>query len=238
MEYFTNRNGLQLACNLSIKYPDDKKIYIVCALYPSEIFFFSDFVYQHLDANVCKLDLTGEGRSQGERVFYKYTKDADDLDDTVKFLTSKGYSVDGIIGASKYGTSVILYAGLYGEVKNIISVSPKFNMSEFPDFLSSNFETLKNNGEIVYNAFGEDWNFTWEMIREVQSIDMKKICERARGNIYVIYGLEDQFCPYLECLELAWELNDKCKGTYSFDCDHCLIGILDEVLEIIERVIS
>ncbi|CAG9329000.1 unnamed protein product [Blepharisma stoltei] len=236
MEYFINRSGLRLAFKISVKYPDDKNIYIVPSMKPSEVFLLPDFIREHINANVFMLDLTGNGQSQGEHGLAGYGRDADDIDDAVKFLVLRGYTVLGIIGCSRYGTSAIHYAALYGEVKTIIAVAPKYHLIDFPEFIQRNFESIRNGNEVVFMAFGREWKFNKEMMDELINTNMKDYCERAKGDIYIIYGELDEYIPVSDASDYARELKEKCKGCYALNCDHFFMGVFDEVMEIIEKL--
>ncbi|CAG9313722.1 unnamed protein product [Blepharisma stoltei] len=237
MEYFTNRSGLQLTYSISIKYPNVQRIYIICPMWPTEIFFLSEFIYENLDANVFKFYLTGTGSSQGENTYAGNLRDADDIDDAVKFLIERGYSVEGIIGNAKFGTSAIIYSAIYGDVKTIISLSPKYDFSLLPPFIKDNYESIRINGEIIHTALGKEWKCTWNMIQEMMSLDMKYYCHKAKGSIYIIQGDQDQICPFADSIEFERELKEKCRGRFVLNCDEFFIGVFDEVVEIIEKII-
>ncbi|CAG9329002.1 unnamed protein product [Blepharisma stoltei] len=238
MNYFTNRNGLRLAYNFSIKNPNDRKIYITCLMWPTQLFWLCGFIFEFLEANTFKFDFTGDGDSEGEHSHGSYRRDADDIEDAVKFLNSRGYEVSGIIAYSKYTTGLFLYSALYGEVKNIIAIAPRFHMHVFPKFLEDRMHVIKESGWIIHEAYGRTWKITMEMVQEMRSIDMKYYCERAKGDIYIIHGDSDEICPYSDSLEFVNEVKEKCKGHFTLNCDHYFVGVFDEVVEIIQKIIS
>ncbi|CAG9328999.1 unnamed protein product [Blepharisma stoltei] len=238
MEYFTNRHGLQLAYYMSIKYPEVKKIYLICPMWPSELFFLSEFIFEHLDANTFKIDITGSGNSQGEHSYAGFIRDSADIDDAVKFLTSRDYKVEGIIGQYKPAISSIIYSALYGDVKTIISISPRYNMMDLPVFLQDVNELLMENSKAIHRGLGREWICSREEMDEFRNLDMKYYCERVKGDIYIIHGDADTFCSPSDAQEYLKELKEKCKGIYTLNSDQFFIGVFDEIVEIIEKIIS
>ncbi|CAG9323087.1 unnamed protein product [Blepharisma stoltei] len=238
ISYFTNRSGFRLTCNISIKKPDDKKIWIITQMWPPEVFIICEFLHENLTANTFKFNFTGEGDSQGEFTFAGYIRAANDLDDAVHFLVERGFDVEGIIGISMCANSPIIYSALYGQVKNIVTLSARYRMTVLPDFLQEVYEVVRQNREIVHNAFGKQLRLTWEMIEETINVDMKYYCERVQGDIYIIHGDNDEICPYADSLEYVNALKGKCRGHFTLGCDHVYFGVFDEVAEIIEQIMS
>ncbi|CAG9328992.1 unnamed protein product [Blepharisma stoltei] len=238
ISYFTNRSGLSLAYSILIKNPKLKKIWIICENWPSQLFIINQFLHENLSANTFKFDYTGCENSQGEHSFGGLTRDANDIDDAVNFLNSKGYEVEGIIGHSKAAQGVIIYSAIYGQVKNIIVLSARFHMNVLPFFLHETTEIARREKEIIHTGVGSRWKFTWDMVEETINTDMKFYCERAQGDFYIFHGNEDEMCPFADSLEYVKALNVKCKGYFTFNCDHLYIGVFDEIIEIIEDIIS
>ncbi|CAG9329004.1 unnamed protein product [Blepharisma stoltei] len=233
MDYFTNRNGLELACRFSIKNQDDKKISIVCQLSLTEIFILSEFLFENLNCNTFGFNFTGNGNSQGEHTYAGFERDAGDIDDAIKYLSSLGYKVEAIIGHSRNAINVIVYSALYGQVNKIIALAPRFHMNPLPKFLQDDLEIIHQNKEIVHSAFGRGWKCTWDMIQELINTDMPYYCKRAKGDIYILHGDADEINPYWDSLEYVSELKEKCKGHFTLNCDHFFIGVFDEVIEIV-----
>ncbi|CAG9328990.1 unnamed protein product [Blepharisma stoltei] len=234
METFTNRNGLKLAYKFSIKNPEDKRIYIVCqfAFFDMDFLIYS-FFSQNLEVNTFRFDFPGNGKSDGEFTFAGHVSQAGDIDDAVKFLVSRGYIVEGIIGHSKSATVSIIYSALYGEVNTIFAIAPNFLNGLLPAFMAQHDAIISSNGEIVRYAFG----CTREMAQEILKIDMKYYCQRARGNIYILHGYDDEIIAYSNSLEFVKELRGRCKGHFGLNCDHMLTGVLDDVVTIINKII-
>ncbi|CAG9328985.1 unnamed protein product [Blepharisma stoltei] len=236
ISYFTNRSGLQLAYSISIRNSSDKRILVICQMWPPEIFIMCGFLHENLGINTFKFEFTGFGNSQGERSIAAFARDADDIDDAVKFLASKGLKAEGLIGQTKCATSVIIYSALYGQIKNIFALSARFHMNILPYFLQDIYDFLRQNKELVHMCLESQSKFTWEMIEEIISTDMKFYCERAQGNIFIIHGDADEVCPYSESLEFVKELKEKCKGHFRISADHYFIGVFDEIVEIVEKI--
>mmetsp|Transcript_29018 Transcript_29018/g.28699 ORF Transcript_29018/g.28699 Transcript_29018/m.28699 type:complete len:133 (+) Transcript_29018:14-412(+) len=131
MDYFINRNGLQLSYSLSIKNQNDRKICIICQWFFSDVFFNYEALIGLLEANIFSFYAQGCGNSEGEYSYAGFERDAQDIDDAVKFLISQGYEVQAIIGYGKGANDVIIYSALFGDVKKIIAIAPAVYMATF-----------------------------------------------------------------------------------------------------------
>ncbi|CAG9310755.1 unnamed protein product [Blepharisma stoltei] len=241
MDYFINRNGLQLSYSLSIKNQNDRKICLICQWFFTEVLFNYDFLIEFLEANTFKFFVQGCGNSEGEYSYGGHERDAGDIDDAVKFLVSQGYEVQAVIGHAKAANEAIIYSALYGDVKKIIALAPSVEMRTFkwPGFFYESVGKIQNSGEVRHTVLGKEYRFTEEMLNEIMSLDMNNYCEKIKGDIYIILGTDDGHISCSDIAEYCKELGGKCKGLFMLDSsDHFFTTEMDEVVEIIHKIIE
>ncbi|CAG9310757.1 unnamed protein product [Blepharisma stoltei] len=241
MDYFTNRSGLKLSYSLSIKNQNDRKINVICQWLLSDVLFNCDFLIEYLEVNTFKFFVTGCGNSEGEYLYGGFERDAGDIDDAVKFLVSQGYEVEAIIGYAKGGNDAIIYSALFGDVKKIIAIAPAVYMTTFnlPDFFRESIEEIQKSGEVRHIVLGKEYRFTSETLDEFMSLDMDYYCDKIKGDIYLIHGTDDDKVPYSDIVEYCKELGEKCKELFTLNnCDHFFTTEMDEVVEIIHKIIE
>lgn len=85
-----------------------------------------------------RFDFTGNGESEGEFAYGNYWREAEDLRSVVKYWRFRGWQVVSVIGHSKGGNAVLLYASKYKDVPNIVNISGRFDLRR--GILISTFE--------------------------------------------------------------------------------------------------
>jgi len=107
--------------------------------------------------SVCQLDFRGNGNSGGDTAYGNYYDEADDIRDVVVHLRTLGKNVTTILGHSKAGSVVLLYAVKYGDVPQIINVSGRFDLSTMPSnrFTPAQNKLLKENGQFIWMLYGK-----------------------------------------------------------------------------------
>jgi hypothetical protein len=77
-----------------------------------------------------RFDFTGNGESEGAFAYGSYWREAEDLRSVVNYWRFRGWRVVSLIGHSKGGNAVLLYASKYGDVACIVNVSGRFDLSK------------------------------------------------------------------------------------------------------------
>lgn len=75
-----------------------------------------------------RFDFSGNGESEGEFQYGNYWKEVEDLRSVVHHLIAQGHRVKAIIGHSKGGNVVLLYASKYSDVTTVVNLSGRFNL--------------------------------------------------------------------------------------------------------------
>ncbi|XP_044976215.1 uncharacterized protein LOC123443757 isoform X1 [Hordeum vulgare subsp. vulgare] len=80
--------------------------------------------------SVFHFDFSGNGESEGEFQYGNYRKEAEDLHSVVSYLYQEKYDVAAVVGHSKGGDVVVLYASLYDDVHMVVNLSGRFYLEK------------------------------------------------------------------------------------------------------------
>lgn len=131
---FVNKDGLRLKGLLVDGGAGSKEICILCHGFRSskEGRTVSALSTALAEAGVStfRFDFSGNGESEGTFAYGNYWKEVEDLRSAVEFWTSKGSRVVCVIGHSKGGNCVVLYASKYHDVPFVINISGRFALEK------------------------------------------------------------------------------------------------------------
>ncbi|XP_024182144.1 uncharacterized protein LOC112187538 isoform X1 [Rosa chinensis] len=93
-------------------------------------------------------DFAGNGESEGTFQFGQYWREVDDLHAVVQHFSGTNHTVSAILGHSKGGDEVLLYASKYGDVRTVVNVSGRYDLNGGLELrLGKNFmERIKKQG--------------------------------------------------------------------------------------------
>lgn len=159
--------------------------------------------------NVFRFDFAGNGESEGTFQYGNYRKEADDVRSVVSYFSKQKYDIIALVGHSKGGNAVLLYASLYHDVPVIVNISGRFALEQGIDGrLGKNFmERIKKDGYIdVRNKKGQfEYRVTEESIRDRLSTDtllssrfISKACR-----VLTLHGSKDETVPARDALMFA-----------------------------------
>ncbi|KAF6169578.1 hypothetical protein GIB67_043295 [Kingdonia uniflora] len=80
--------------------------------------------------SVFRFDFAGNGESEGSFQYGNYTREADDLRDVVLHFSGSKHVISAILGHSKGGNVVLLYASKYHDMPKVINVSGRFDLKK------------------------------------------------------------------------------------------------------------
>ncbi|MCO5591285.1 hypothetical protein L7F22_045266 [Adiantum nelumboides] len=147
-----------------------------------------------------RFDFSGNGESEGEFQFGNYSKETMDLHDVVAYWIQKGRVVKAILGHSKGGSSVLLYASKFNEVCKIVNASGRLDLKVGLDKLlgSDYLERVEAGPVTVKNPSGNtEFCVTKESLMERLSTDLIAAVQTIPKSIRVlsVHGSEDEAVP-------------------------------------------
>ncbi|KAI7725653.1 hypothetical protein M8C21_001678, partial [Ambrosia artemisiifolia] len=156
-----------------------------------------------------RFDFSGNGESEGLFQFSNYYKEVNDLKAVVQHFTAVNRVTTAILGHSKGGTVVLLYASLYHDIHTVVNVSSRYNMdSGLEDRLGKNYmERTKKDGFIdIKSKKGKVlYRVTEESLMEWMNINMHEACLKVDQNcrVLTVHGSIDEVIPIEDALEFA-----------------------------------
>ncbi|XP_061995311.1 uncharacterized protein LOC133713303 [Rosa rugosa] len=149
-----------------------------------------------------RFDFAGNGESEGTFQYGHYRREADDLHAVVQHFYGANRVPSAILGHSKGGNVVLLYASKYHNIPTVVNVSGRYDMKRgIKERLGDDFmQTIKKEGFIdVQNKRGS-YRVTEESLMDRLSTDMHEACLQidkdcrvltAHGSADEIIGVED-----------------------------------------------
>ncbi|KAJ7966424.1 alpha/beta-Hydrolases superfamily protein [Quillaja saponaria] len=156
-----------------------------------------------------RFDFAGNGESDGSFQYGNYYREADDLRTVVQYFREKKYVIIAIVGHSKGGNVVLLYASKYNDVPTVVNISGRFNLARGIDGrLGKDFmQRIKQNGYIdVKNRRGEfEYRVTQKSLMDRLTTDTHAACLLIHQNcrVLTIHGSADKIVPVEDAFEFA-----------------------------------
>eukprot|EP00250_Pteridium_aquilinum_P018150 c23969_g3_i1 orf=154-930(+) len=147
--------------------------------------------------SVFRFDFSGNGESEGEFQFGNYSKETEDLHEVVLYWVQKGRVVKAIVGHSKGGSTLLLYASKFKEVCTIVNASGRLDLKDGLDrILGADYlqrieagplDVKDKSGKIMFRV-------TNESLMERLNCDLRKAAQAIPKDIRVlsVHGSEDE----------------------------------------------
>ena len=158
---------------------------------------------------VFRFDFSGNGESEGTFQYGNYWKEVDDLRAVVQHFSSQGWKIKAIIGHSKGGDVVLLYASIYHDVPKVINISGRFYLNNgIEERLGANYiERIKKDGFIDVREETGDllYRVTEESLMDRLSTNMQSSCSLIKSNcrVLTVHGSEDEVIPVEDASKFA-----------------------------------
>ncbi|KAJ4708208.1 alpha/beta-Hydrolases superfamily protein [Melia azedarach] len=127
-----------------------------------------------------RFDFAGNGESEGSFQYGNYRREAEDLRAVVQHFRGKEYVITAIIGHSKGGNAVLLYAAKYNDICTVINISGRFHLERgIEGRLGQEYlERIKQNKFIdVKNKKGKfEYRVTEESLMDRLTTDTRAAC--------------------------------------------------------------
>lgn len=156
-----------------------------------------------------RFDFAGNGESEGSFQYGNYRREAEDLRAVVQHFRRENRVISAVIGHSKGGNVVLLYASKYNDVHAVVNISGRFNLEKGmegrlgQDFLLR----LKQHGYIdVFNRKGKfEYRVTEESLKDRLTTDIHAVCLliQQECRVLTVHGSMDKFVPAEDALEFA-----------------------------------
>ncbi|KAK9765925.1 hypothetical protein K7432_005365 [Basidiobolus ranarum] len=161
-----------------------------------------------LPYNICAVDFRGNGFSTGTTKYGNYLEEVVDLKNWVDHLRDAlNFKVLGIVGHSKGGSVVLLYASKYNQVPLIVNIAARFDMSDLPmhRFTAEQLTELEEKGCFVWrkykhNTEEKDFIVSQMDLTTKKNTDMSvvKNVDKERVRVLSVHGEEDTIIPVEE----------------------------------------
>ncbi|KAL8223328.1 hypothetical protein R6Q57_018803 [Mikania cordata] len=156
-----------------------------------------------------RFDFSGNGESEGSFEFGNYRKEVDDLHAVIQHFTAANHGVSAIIGHSKGGNVVVLYASLHHNIPTIVHVSGRYKMDRgIEDRLGIDYlERAKKDGFIDIKTHTGEVSFrvTEESLMERLNTNMHEAGLKINPDcrVLTVHGSADEVIPVEDALEFA-----------------------------------
>ncbi|KAF8081623.1 hypothetical protein N665_0874s0017 [Sinapis alba] len=190
-----------------------------------------------------RFDFSGNGESEGSFYFGNYSHEADDLRSVIQHFSDMNRVVPIILGHSKGGDVVLLYASKYHDISNVINLSGRYDLKKgIGERLGGDFlERVKEQGFFDVKDGRSVYRVTEESIMERLNTDMHEACLKIDKDcrVLTVHGSEDEIIPVEDAREFA-KIIPNHKLEIVEGADHCYTKhqsqLVSTVIEFIKSV--
>ncbi|KAL7258192.1 hypothetical protein ACSBR1_004331 [Camellia fascicularis] len=156
-----------------------------------------------------RFDFAGNGESEGSFQFGNYWREAEDLRAVIQHFNGASRVTSAILGHSKGGNVVLLYASKYHDIHTVVNVSGRYNLEKgIEEHFGKDFiERTKKEGYLdVENKKGEVlFRVTEESLTDRLNTKMNDACLQIDKNcrVLTVHGSADEIIPVEDALEFA-----------------------------------
>ncbi|KAI3524743.1 hypothetical protein L1887_03406 [Cichorium endivia] len=156
-----------------------------------------------------RFDFAGNGESEGTFQYGNYRREADDLHSVIQHFTKSNRVTRAILGHSKGGNVVLLYASKYHDIHRVINVSGRYNTEGGVEgrLGKGYLQKVKKDGFIDVKAkTGEVlYRVTEESLMDRLNTNMHEACLQIDkySRVLTVHGSDDSIVGVEEALEFA-----------------------------------
>ncbi|WCJ29609.1 alpha/beta-Hydrolases superfamily protein [Euphorbia peplus] len=167
------------------------------------------FALENKGITAFRFDFAGNGESEGSFQYGNYHREAEDLRSVVQHFRSQKRVISAIIGHSKGGNVVLLYASKYNDVNIVVNISGRFDLKRgIEGRLGKEFlQRIKQNGFInVYSRKGRfEYCVTEESLMDRLTTDTHAACLSIHPDcrVLTVHGSMDKIVPVEDAMEFA-----------------------------------
>ncbi|KAK4412621.1 hypothetical protein Salat_2909200 [Sesamum alatum] len=167
------------------------------------------FAFQREGISAFRFDFAGNGESEGSFQYGNYRREAEDLRSVVKHFHGEQRLVVALVGHSKGGNAVLMYASSYKDIHTIVNIAGRFNLRRgIEGRLGEDFqEKIERYGFIdVKNRRGKtEYRVTKESLMDRLATDTRAACQTIplSCRVLTIHGTLDEFVPVEDAYDFA-----------------------------------
>ena len=190
-----------------------------------------------------RFDFHGCGESTGrdEWDYGGYEDEAkDDLRCIVEYLCSQNekYFIRALIGHSRAGTTVLLYALYYDDIPFIVNIAGRYRLDRGINerFSKNQIDEIEKNGSLIISSHDNgNFRITKQSIDRRKNLDLSQIENIRHAKVLNISGSEDTVIPHDDVYLYAKQLKNTKKTEIIIvpDANHCFTGKEKELIDII-----
>lgn len=156
-----------------------------------------------------RFDFAGNGESEGSFNYSSYWREVDDLHAMVEHLHETNRVVGAILGHSKGGCVVLLYASKYHDVHVVVNVSGRYNLKGgIEERLGKMYlEKIEKDGYLdVKSKTGQvNYRVTIDGLMDRLSTNMHEACLKIgkQCRVLTVHGSSDEIIPVDDAMEFA-----------------------------------
>ncbi|XP_010426205.1 PREDICTED: uncharacterized protein LOC104711224 [Camelina sativa] len=154
-----------------------------------------------------RFDFSGNGESEGSFYYGNYSHEADDLRSVIQYFSEMNRVVPILLGHSKGGDVVLLYASKYHDIRNVINLSGRYDLKKgIKERLGEDFlERIKQQGFIDVGDGKSGYRVTEESLTERLNTDMHEACLKIDKDcrVLTVHGSGDEVIPVEDAKEFA-----------------------------------
>nr|KYP46179.1 Putative uncharacterized protein YDL057W family [Cajanus cajan] len=157
-----------------------------------------------------RFDFSGNGESEGLFQYGNYWREVDDLHAVTQHFRESNRVISAIVGHSKGGDIVLLYASKYHDIKTVVNLSGRYDLKEgIEERLGKDYlERIRKDGFIdVKKSRSETFDFrvTVESLMDRLGTNMYEACLQIdkECRVLTIHGSSDEIIPVEDAFEFA-----------------------------------
>lgn len=156
-----------------------------------------------------RFDFAGNGESEGSFGYGNFYREADDLHSVIQHYRGANRVVAAILGHSKGGDVVLLYASKYHDIPRVINVSGRYRLNQGIEerFGEEIMEKIKKDGyfDVKNKSGGIEYRVTEEGLLERINTDMHEACLKIdeKCRVLTIHGTADKIISVQDAYEFA-----------------------------------
>lgn len=161
-----------------------------------------------------RFDFAGNGDSEGSFQYGNYYREVDDLRAVIQYFQHEKRSVAAIIGHSKGGNVVLLYASRFNDVQNVVNISGRFDLRRgIEGRLGKDYlQRIQLYGFIdVANRKGNiEYRVTEKSLMDRLTTNTSAACQLIPRNcrVLIIHGSADKIVPIEDAMEFAKHISN------------------------------